>query len=72
MKTERGRNCWRIGKAGQAGLLIDGEAYFARFRKAVITAQKRVLISGWDIDSRIPLIRNGADDGYPRKLGDFL
>ncbi len=72
MKTEPGRNCWRIGKAEKAGLLIDGKAYFAHFRKAIITAQKRVLIAGWDIDSRIPLIRNGKDDGYPRKLGDFL
>jgi phospholipase D1/2 len=72
VKLEEKRNCWRINNADKARLLIDGQAYFSEFRKAVIAAQRRVLIAGWDIDSQVDLLRSEDDDGHPHELGEFL
>lgn len=67
-----GRTCWRIEEAEQISFLIDGASYYAAFRKAVLNARRSILILGWDIDSRLRLVRDGTDDGYPAELGPFL
>ncbi|MEN3353563.1 MAG: phospholipase, partial [Betaproteobacteria bacterium] len=67
-----GRNCWRIERANRLAFLIDGAAYFAAVRSAIAQAKRSVFILGWDIDSRIRLVPQGANDGYPEELGDFL
>jgi phosphatidylserine/phosphatidylglycerophosphate/cardiolipin synthase-like enzyme/uncharacterized membrane protein YdjX (TVP38/TMEM64 family) len=72
MILEQGKNCWRLTKTTKARLLIDGEAYFSQFRKAVLSAKKRIFITAWDIDSHVDLVRSNTDDGYPHQLGDFL
>ena len=65
-------NCWRIARARRAAFLVDADAYFRAFRSAVREARRSVLIAGWDIDSRVPLLRDGPPDGLPPLLGDFL
>ncbi len=55
-----GSNCWRIARAGRGAFLIDGDAYFEAFRAAVARAQRRVILLGWDIDSRTRLARPGS------------
>ncbi|AWP23324.1 hypothetical protein C4901_08225 [Acidiferrobacter sp. SPIII_3] len=66
-----GRNCWRIVSAEAVAFLIDGEAYFRAFQEAACTAEDTILISGWDVDSRMAL--DGAGDGRPdNRLGPFL
>ncbi len=72
MRLEEGRNCWRISRIDKARLLIDGEAYFGRFRQAAIRAERQIRISAWDIDSQFDLVRSSEDDGYPHRLGEFL
>ncbi len=67
-----GRNCWRVERAERASVLIDGAAYFAAFREAARTARRSILIAGWDVDSRVDLAPQGADDGLPVRLGEFL
>jgi len=67
-----GRNCWRVARASRAAVLIDGAAYFAAFREAARKAQRSILIAGWDVDSRTDLAPEGAHDGLPRRLGEFL
>jgi phosphatidylserine/phosphatidylglycerophosphate/cardiolipin synthase-like enzyme/uncharacterized membrane protein YdjX (TVP38/TMEM64 family) len=67
-----GRNCWRVERANRLAFLIDGAAYFAAVRSAIAQAKRSVFIVGWDIDSRIRLVPQGANDGYPEELGDFL
>lgn len=62
-----GRNCWRLSKAEHATVLIDAAAYFARLRAALETAERSILIIGWDFDHRIHLEpENGP------QLGAFL
>jgi phospholipase D1/2 len=67
-----GQNCWRVQEAEKISFLVDGDSYFHAFREAVKLARKSVFICGWDIDSRLELLREDPEDGYPLHLGDFL
>ncbi len=67
-----GRNCWRIERAQRFGMLVDAAAYFKAVREAIAHARHSVFILSWDIDSRMLLVPEGARDGYPEPLGDFL
>ncbi|MGE5339188.1 MAG: VTT domain-containing protein [Gemmatimonadota bacterium] len=52
--------------------IIDGADYFAAFRAAARRARHSIAIVGWDVDSRIRLVPDGAGDGLPESLGEFL
>ena len=67
-----GRNCWRIERADRVAFLVDGAEYFGAVRSALAKARRSILILGWDIDSRMRLTPDGAQDGLPEPLGDFL
>lgn len=67
-----GRNCWRIEHAHRFSLLVDADVYFRAVREAIRRARHSVFILSWDIDSRTHLVPQGANDGYPEPLGDFL
>jgi phospholipase D1/2 len=67
-----GRNCCRIERAARIAFLVDGEEYFAAVRSALAKAHHSIVILGWDIDSRMRLVPDGAHDGLPETLGDFL
>jgi len=67
-----GRTCWRIEEAERLAFLVDGAAYFSALRQALLKARRSILILGWDIDSRLRLVRDEQDDGYPVELGPFL
>jgi phosphatidylserine/phosphatidylglycerophosphate/cardiolipin synthase-like enzyme/uncharacterized membrane protein YdjX (TVP38/TMEM64 family) len=67
-----GRNCWRIEHADRLAFLIDGAEYFAAVRSAIAQARHSVFILAWDFDSRTRLMPQGAGDGYPEELGEFL
>jgi phospholipase D1/2 len=69
---EPGRNCWRVERAHRLAFLVDAAAYFAAARAAMARARRSVFILGWDFDSRIALVPQGAHDGYPEELGEFL
>jgi phospholipase D1/2 len=67
-----GRNCWRIERAARLAFLVDGEEYFGAVRAALANARRSIFILGWDIDSRMHLVPDGAHDGLPEPLGEFL
>ncbi len=68
------RNVWRIEHAHRAAVLVDAAAYFGALRSAMRQAKHRILVIGWDIDSRTPLVGPAGEpeDGLPKALGDFL
>ncbi len=66
----QGRNCMCKAHARRAAFLVDGEAYFSAFVQAARQAEHSILIAGWDIDSRISLLRHG--DRKDPRLGKFL
>ncbi|HWT71551.1 MAG TPA: hypothetical protein VN361_05135, partial [Oxalicibacterium sp.] len=67
-----GHNCWQIAQARRFSLLIDAQAYFSAVRQAMCNAHRSIFILSWDIDSRVRLVPDGANDGWPEPLGEFL
>lgn len=67
-----GRNCWQIAQTPRFSLLIDAQAYFSAVRQAMANAHRSIFILSWDIDSRVRLVPQGANDGWPEPLGEFL
>lgn len=70
-----GRNASGTCHAGQAGLLVDGESYYAAFYEAARRAEHYILLSGWQFDSDAQLIRGERalrEKGRPTTLLRFL
>jgi phospholipase D1/2 len=55
-----GRNAWRRVHADDTGVLVDAADYYHAVYWAISRAQSHVLMSGWQFDSGVPLLR-GAD-----------
>ena len=55
-------------------MLVDAASFFAALREACLKARRSILVVGWDIDGRTPLV--GADgkaaDGYASDFAEFL
>jgi len=67
-----GDTCSCVRHADRLRILVDGAAYFAALRKAIVRARRSVFIVGWDIDSRMQLVPGDPPDGLPAPLGEFL
>lgn len=65
-------NTWRSERTERFGWLIDGEDYFAALRASLEAAEHEILIVGWDIDSRVELIRDENHPLYPSPLAATL
>jgi phosphatidylserine/phosphatidylglycerophosphate/cardiolipin synthase-like enzyme len=69
---------WRYAKADRASVIVDAEDYFAAMQQAMLKARKRVMLVGWDFDTRIHLavgrrwVSRPFRRRYPRRLGSFL
>ena len=66
-----GRNCWRIEHADRARLIVDADDYFRAARAAMKSAERRIMLIGWDFDSRIDLGTSDSPD-EPARIGPFL
>ncbi|MFD1950287.1 phospholipase D-like domain-containing protein [Sphingomonas arantia] len=69
---DEGKNCWRIEAADRFALVIDAERYFAVAREAMMMAQRRIMLVGWDFDARIVLDPAATDGDGPAKVGQFF
>lgn len=67
-----GEPFWRIETAERVGLIIDGAAFFAAAKQAMLRARRQILVIGWDFDPRIELERPNRTPGWPNVLGDLL
>ncbi|AKH41769.1 phosphatidylserine/phosphatidylglycerophosphate/cardiolipin synthase-like enzyme [Altererythrobacter atlanticus] len=69
---------WRYAMADRASVIVDAEDYFALMQEAMLKARRRVLLIGWDFDTRIHLRKGrrwwqrGWRDQYPSRLGSFF
>lgn len=66
----QGRNCWRIARASEASVIVDAADYYRIIRGAMVAAQKRIFIVGWDFDTRIALAPD--ENGQGETLGRFF
>lgn len=71
--NETGAHVWRLATADRAHVMIDAAGYFDSLRSAMMNARHRIMLIGWDFDTRIHLLRDGPpEDGLPTRLGDFI
>lgn len=61
-----GANCWRMSRTDRAAFLVDGDVYFRTLAETLPKAERRIMILGWDFDSRISLTPGGPS------LAEFL
>jgi phosphatidylserine/phosphatidylglycerophosphate/cardiolipin synthase-like enzyme len=66
-----GQTCWRIEACRRVAFLVDGQSYFAAIAAAFARAERRIIIVGWDFDSRIRFTADEAD-GVQCTLGEYL
>jgi phosphatidylserine/phosphatidylglycerophosphate/cardiolipin synthase-like enzyme len=69
---EPGRNCWRIERAEKARLIVDAADYYATLRQAMLTAEKRIMLIGWDFDARVRIGPRRNPTGAPSTIGRFV
>ncbi len=72
------RGVWRYEHCTRATLVVDAADYFLLIQQAMLRAQRRIMLIGWDFDTRIAL---GRGRGWmnifkrrhpPRRLGAFI
>jgi len=67
-----GSNCWRIARADQLSVVVDADDYFRLAREALLKAERRIMLVGWDFDARIHLTNEDRLPDEPAAVGDFL
>ncbi len=69
---------WRYARASRASVIVDAADYFAFMQEAMLNSRRRILLIGWDFDTRIHLERGRRwwqrawKRGYPSRLGSFI
>ena len=69
-----GRNCRQVEQATHASMLVDCANYYRAVHEAICKAKHSVFILGWDIDSRIELLRGeeAKKTKCPNRLFDLI
>ncbi|CAN5649954.1 phospholipase D-like domain-containing protein [soil metagenome] len=67
-----GQTCWRVEPADQFACIVDAADYFHHAKAAMLRAEHRIVLIGWDFDTRINLERGGKTLAGPNQLGIFL
>ena len=67
-----GQTCWRVEQAQRFACIVDAADYFRFAKAAMLRAQHRIVLIGWDFDTRITFERGGKTMAGPNQLGFFL
>lgn len=69
---------WRFERATRASVIVDADDYFSVMHAAMLEARHRILLIGWDFDTRIHLgegrrwYERPWKSGHPARLGSFI
>jgi phospholipase D1/2 len=68
-----GRNLWRRVAVDDSRVIIDAADYYRAFYAAAQNAERYILVSGWQFDRGVKLLRGTQAVGHPEsKLVEFL
>lgn len=68
----RDKSSWRIERADKMAVIVDAADYFGIARQALLQARKRIMLVGWDFDSRVDLHVLERTPGEPAHIGELL
>lgn len=69
---------WRYARASRARVIVDTDDYFSCIQATMLGARSRILLIGWDFDTRIHLARGRRwwqrvwKSEHPVRLGSFI
>ena len=69
---------WRYAHADRATVIVDAEDYFRHMQDTMLNAEQRILLIGWDFDTRIHLAagrrwwQRATKARHPSWLGSFI
>ena len=75
---QQGASVWRFARASRAHVVIDAAGYFNLLHEAMLAARERIMLLGWDFDTRVRLgsgrrwwnLPRRAQ--YPERLGGLV
>lgn len=67
-----GKTCWKSAEAARFAPIIDGADYLRHVKSAMLGAENRILLVGWDFDARTTFEPGRATLPGPNQLGPFL
>lgn len=67
-----GRTCCRTARADKFAPIVDAADYFKHVKAAMLRARHRIMLIGWDFDSRVTFERGRKTLPGPNQLGTFL
>jgi phosphatidylserine/phosphatidylglycerophosphate/cardiolipin synthase-like enzyme len=68
----QGDTCWRVARADHYACIVDGADYFLHVKAAMMRAKRRVMLIGWDFDTRMTFERGEKTLAGPNMLRAFL
>ncbi|MCW2731382.1 MAG: phospholipase [Mycobacterium sp.] len=67
-----GQTCWRLERAEQFAFIVDAADYFHHTKAAMLRARHRIILIGWDFDTRTVFEPGGKTLPGSNELGPFL
>lgn len=67
-----GTTCWRLEASDNFAHIVDAADYFLHCKAAMTRAQHRIMLIGWDFDTRMTFERGRKTTRGPNQLGTFL
>lgn len=72
------KTSWRVARADRFAMIVDAADYFHLLRKVFLSAERELLLIGWDFDFELEMLPGESDDdglapdGFPNQLGAFV
>jgi phospholipase D1/2 len=67
-----GETCWRVERSDNFAPIVDAADYFRHCKAAMMRAERRIMLVGWDFDTRVTFERGAKTMRGPNQLGTFL
>ncbi|WOC11901.1 phospholipase D-like domain-containing protein [Gordonia sp. MP11Mi] len=67
-----GNTCRQTSRADRLSVIVDAADYFAHAKSALMQAQHRAILVGWDFDTRIELAPGNSAPDVPDELGELF
>lgn len=78
MEPPQAPSVWRFARASRACVVIDADDYFELVQEAMLRTRERIMLVGWDFDTRVRMTggrrwwQGKRKTHYPARFGAFI